>query len=35
MLVIAVCAVLCGADGGEDLEEYGKAQAAWCAEVLD
>jgi len=33
MLVIAVCAVLCGADGWEDIEEYGKAQAAWFAEV--
>src|SRR5262249_14314771 len=33
MLCIAVCAVLCGADGWEDIEEYGKAQAAWFAEV--
>ena len=32
---MAVCAVICGADGWEDIEEYGKAQAAWCAEVLD
>lgn len=35
ILVIAVCAVICGADGWEDIEEYGKAQAAWFAEVLD
>ena len=35
ILVIAVCAVICGADGWEDLEEYGKAQADWFAEVLD
>ena len=35
MLVIAVCAVICGADGWEDIEEYGKAQAAWFAEVLN
>jgi predicted transposase YbfD/YdcC len=35
MLVIAVCAVICGADGWEDIEEYGKAQADWFAEVLD
>src|SRR5215468_5739007 len=35
LLVIAVCAVMCGADGWEDIEEYGKAQAAWCAGVLD
>ena len=35
MLVIAVCAVICGADGWEDREEYGTAQAAWFAEVLN
>src|SRR5262245_21966890 len=35
MLVIAVCAVIGGADGWEDIEEYGKAQADWFAEVLD
>lgn len=35
MLVIAVCAVICGADGWEDIAEYGKAQAEWFAEVLD
>ena len=35
ILVMAVWAVLCGADGWEDIEEYGKAQAAWFAEVLD
>ena len=35
MLVLAVCAVMCRADGWEDLEEYGKAQADWCAEVVD
>ena len=35
MLVIAVCAVICGADGWEDIEEYGKAQAEWFAQLLD
>lgn len=35
ILVIAVCAVIGGADGWEDIEEYGKAQADWFAEVLD
>ena len=29
ILVIAVCAVICGAEGWEDIEEYGKAQATW------
>jgi predicted transposase YbfD/YdcC len=34
MLVLAVCAVICGADGWEDIEEYGKAQAEWFAQLL-
>ena len=32
ILVIAVCAVIGGAEGWEDIEEYGKAQAAWFAD---
>jgi predicted transposase YbfD/YdcC len=35
ILVISVCAVICGADGWEDIEEYGKAQAEWFAQVLE
>lgn len=35
ILVLAVCAVICGAEGWEDIEEYGKAQAEWFAAVLD
>lgn len=35
ILVIAVCAVICGAEGWEDIEEYGKAQAEWFAQVLE
>lgn len=35
MLVIAVCAVICGAEGWEDIEDYGHAQAEWFADVLD
>ena len=35
ILVIAVCAVICGAEGWEDIEEYGHAQAEWFHEVLD
>lgn len=35
ILVIAVCAVICGAEGWEDIEDYGHAQAEWFAEVLD
>ena len=35
ILVIAVCAVICGAEGWEDIEDYGNAQAEWFSEVLD
>jgi predicted transposase YbfD/YdcC len=35
ILVIAICAVLCGAEGWEDIEEYGHAQAEWFKQVLD
>src|SRR2546421_551507 len=35
ILVIAVCAVISGAEGWEDIEEYGKAQADWLAALLD
>jgi predicted transposase YbfD/YdcC len=35
ILLIAVCAVICGAEGWEDIEEYGKAQAEWFADLLD
>ena len=35
ILVIAIYAVLCGAEGWEDIEEYGHAQAGWFKQVLD
>jgi hypothetical protein len=35
ILIIAVCAVISGAEGWEDIEEYGKAQAEWFADLLD
>jgi len=35
ILIIAVCAVISGAEGWEDIEEYGKSQAAWFADLLD
>ena len=35
ILVIAVCAVISGAEGWEDLEEYGKANAEWLGDLLD
>ena len=33
-LILAVCAVSGGAEGWEDIEEYGKAQAEWFADLL-
>jgi predicted transposase YbfD/YdcC len=35
MLFIAVCAVICGADGWEDIEAYGHAHAEWFADLLE
>ena len=35
ILILAVCAVIGGAEGWEDIEAYGKAQAEWCADLLD
>jgi predicted transposase YbfD/YdcC len=35
ILVIAVCAVISGAEGWEDIEEYGEANAAWLGDLLD
>jgi predicted transposase YbfD/YdcC len=35
MLIMAVCAVIGGAEGWEDREEYGKAHAEWFAALLD
>jgi len=35
MLIIAVCAVICGADGWEAIEEYGTSQAEWFTTFLD
>jgi predicted transposase YbfD/YdcC len=32
---IALCAVLSGAEGWEDMEEYGQAQAEWFKEFLE
>ena len=35
ILVMAVCAVISGAEGWEDREEYGKANAEWRGDLLD
>ena len=35
IFVIALCAVISGAEGWEDMEEYGQAQAEWFKEFLE
>jgi predicted transposase YbfD/YdcC len=35
ILFIAVCAVICGADGFTDMEEFGIAKEAWLRQFLD
>lgn len=35
LLVMALCAVLCGADGWDDLEDFARAKADWFATFLD
>ena len=34
ILLIAVCAVLCGAESWSEVEEFGKAKAAWLKQYL-
>jgi len=35
ILVIAICAVIAGADNWEDVEEYGKARQEWFKRILE
>ena len=35
VLVIAMCAMICGAEGWEDFAEFGKAKQAWFATFLE
>ena len=35
IVVMAIGAVLCGAEGWEDIKEYGHAQADWFNQILD
>lgn len=35
ILVIALCAVICGADGWEDMEDFARAKAQWFATFTD
>ena len=33
-IIIAICGVICGAEGWVDIEEFGKAKEAWFTELL-
>ena len=35
ILVIALCAVICGADGWAEVEVFGNAKVAWFSTFLD
>ncbi len=35
ILIIAVCGVICGAEGWVEIEEFGKAKEVFFTEVLD
>jgi predicted transposase YbfD/YdcC len=35
IVAIALCAVICGADGWVEIAEFGKAKEAWFATILD
>lgn len=34
-IIIAICAVLCGADSWVEVEEFGKSTYSWLASMLD
>ena len=34
ILIISVCALVCGAEGFVDMEEFGKAQCDWLSRLL-
>ena len=34
IIIIAICGVICGADGWVGIEEFGKAKEAWLTELL-
>lgn len=35
IIIIAICGVICGAEGWVEIEEFGKAKEAWFTELLD
>jgi hypothetical protein len=35
ILIVSICALLCGAEGFVDMEEFGKAQREWLGQLLE
>ena len=35
IILISICAVLCGAEGWEDIEEFGQSKESWLREFLE
>ena len=35
IVAIAVCAVICGAEGWEEIEDFGKARQEWFSNFLE
>jgi hypothetical protein len=35
IILIGICGVLCGAEGWEDIEEFGQNKAAWLKQFLE
>lgn len=35
IVILAICAVICGADGWTEVEEFGRAKAAWFRTFLE
>ncbi len=35
IIILAICGVICGAEGWVEIEEFGKAKEAWFTELLN
>ncbi len=35
LIIIAICGVICGAEGWVEIEEFGKAKEAWFTDLLN
>jgi predicted transposase YbfD/YdcC len=35
IIIISICAVICGAEGWEEIEEFGKAKQEWLENILE